>query len=109
MGIDQGTTISSLPIAGDRGDVEIRHGRLNDGAGRDVVVDYIQASNDPRRPERSGKRYSTSPEVRLIGPANERESGYCYCCCSGSEYSIAGMGKNPRERTIAEFQFATYR
>ena len=74
VGIDQGESVSSLPIVSDRGDVEVRHGRLNDGVGRDVLVDFIQdASIDPNHFERSGKRYSTSPEVRLIGPANERD------------------------------------
>lgn len=76
VGIDQGESISSLPITGNRGEVEVRHGRLNDGAGRDVLVDFIQgASIDPRHYDRSGKRYSTSPEVRLIGLANERQMG----------------------------------
>lgn len=76
VGVDQGEGVSSLPIVRNRGDVKVRHGRLNDGVGRDVLVDFLQgASIDSNHYERSGKRYNTSPEVRLIGPANERQMG----------------------------------
>ncbi len=73
VGIDQGESVARLPIVRNRGDVEVRHGRLNDGMGSDVVVDYISGSIDPPQFLRSGSRYNTSPAVRLIGPADGRD------------------------------------
>ena len=68
VGIDQGESVARLPIVRNRGDVEVRHGRLNDGVEREAVVDYIRIAMGLR-----GSRYNTRPEVRLIGPASGRD------------------------------------
>lgn len=73
VGIDQGEGISRLPIVGNRSNIEVRHGQLNDGMGRAAVVNYIRDAIDPPQFLRSGSRYNTNPEVRVIGPANGRD------------------------------------
>ncbi len=63
VGVDQGVEhIGNLPSTGERGDIEVRYGNLNDGAGRAMVQDYLV--------DAEVARYFTSPEVRLIGPAS---------------------------------------
>ena len=72
VGIDQGTThIGELSYVGNRGDIDIRHGGLNDGAGREIVVSYLEDSLSPGQPVR---RYDSGPEVRLIGSASANDA-----------------------------------
>ncbi|MCY4497852.1 MAG: hypothetical protein OXC14_11255, partial [Rhodospirillaceae bacterium] len=56
---------AALPVVGTRGDVEVRHGRLSDGVGEDVVSAYLSEAV-------SGvvQRYSVPPRLRIIGPAS---------------------------------------
>lgn len=69
VGVDQGTThIRNLPVTGERGKTEIRFGTLNDGVGREQVVKYINEATGG-----SISKYETAPEVRVIGPSNERD------------------------------------
>ena len=66
VGIDQGTEhVGRLPVTGHRGTAEIRHGRLNDGAGQSTVSAYL-----PDAIGNSVERHDASPVVRLIGPAS---------------------------------------
>ena len=69
VGVDQGTAhLGDLPIVGDRGDAEIRYGRLRDGAGRATVSAYLADAVVG-----SVNRYASGPVVRLIGAANESD------------------------------------
>ena len=69
VGVDQGTAhVGDLPVVGSRGDTEIRHGQLQDGAGRETVTAYLDDAVGT-----TVKRYSFSPEVRLIGAANDSD------------------------------------
>ena len=75
VGVDQGTDTTSgtehlgkLPAAGKRGDIALRHGRLNDGAGRDKVLRYLNQAAFPAQARRM-----TSPLVRIVGPASESD------------------------------------
>ncbi|MDE2904493.1 MAG: hypothetical protein OXQ28_00245 [Acidobacteriota bacterium] len=65
VGVDQGAEhTGSLPEVGRRGDITVRHGRVNDGAGRATVSAYlVDTVDDP------GLRYMTAPIVRLGGAA----------------------------------------
>ena len=72
VGVDQGTDtsrgtehIGNLPTAGKRDDIEIRYGRLNDGAGRNNVQRYLSQAGIP-----APARRMTSPLVRVVGPAS---------------------------------------
>ena len=55
VGVDQGSDIRGLQIVGTRGDTEIRHGSVADGAGSSTVHRYLQEAageeNHPRSPE----------------------------------------------------------
>jgi hypothetical protein len=65
VGVDQGTeNISELPVVGERGEFDIRHGRVNDGVGRQAVEDYLVGGEAVRR---------TRKEVRVIGTASATE------------------------------------
>ena len=56
---------AALPVVGERGDVEIRHGRLSDGVGEQVVSAYLAEAVGG-----SVQRYSSPPQLRIIGPAS---------------------------------------
>ncbi|MDE0002612.1 MAG: hypothetical protein OXQ29_07945 [Rhodospirillaceae bacterium] len=66
VGVDQGNAhIGSLLTVGSRGETSIRHGRLNDGAGRDTVFQYLtEVADSP------GIRWKTAPVVSYEGNAN---------------------------------------
>ena len=65
VGMDQGTeNIAELPVVGERGEFDIRHGRLNDGVGGQAVEDYLVGGGALRRSRK---------EVRVIGPASATE------------------------------------
>ena len=53
---------SDIPVVGERGDIEIRHGRLNDGVGDQVVSAYLADAVGG-----VVRRYSNPPQVRIIG------------------------------------------
>ncbi len=56
---------STLQVVGMRGDFEIRHGRLSDGVGEQVVSAYLaEAVNGVVQ------RYGSPPLLRIIGPAS---------------------------------------
>ena len=56
---------AALRVVGERGYTEIRHARLYDGVGRDVVSGYLDIAI-PNFVE----RFDTPPQVRVIGPAS---------------------------------------
>jgi hypothetical protein len=58
----EGDLASDLPVVGERGDIEIRHGRLNDGVGDQVVSAYLADAVGG-----VVRRYSNPPQVRIIG------------------------------------------
>ena len=41
VGVDQGESVGALPIIGERGAFDVRHGRVNDGAGAGTVNAYL--------------------------------------------------------------------
>ena len=55
VGVDQGSAIGGLSVVGERGETEIRHGRIADGAGLSTLRRYLQEAeglqNHPRSPE----------------------------------------------------------
>ena len=61
--------LSGLPAVAERGDVEVRYGRLSDGAGRAAVSAYL---SDATR-NAGLALWPEPPEVRLIGTSNARE------------------------------------
>ena len=62
--------LSDLPAAGERGNIEVRHGRLSDGAGRAAVTAYLSDASTGRA---SIPRWQTLPEVRLVGTSTAAE------------------------------------
>ena len=64
VGVDQGTDhIGSLELIGERGDFDIRHGELNDGAGLVLVREYLgqlMRSNEVYR-------HKVAPVVKFVG------------------------------------------
>ncbi len=69
VGIDQGQDRGSrLGVIGARGSTEIRYGKRNDGAGRGAVAGFLDQAS-------AGGvwRFSTPPEVRIIGAASPDE------------------------------------
>ena len=61
---------NALPVVVERGDVEIRHGRIPDGVGSNVVSAYLSEAS---RGFTSMPRWRNLPEVRLVGTSNARE------------------------------------
>ena len=61
---------AALPVVGERGNVEIRHGRIADGVGEEVVAAYLADAS-------AGlvQRYNTPPEVRIIGDTSPVDVG----------------------------------
>ena len=69
VGIDQETEhLGALGIVTSRGDNQVRFGFLNDGVGSQTLAAYLR---DAIRG--TVNRYSTAPEVRLIGPASDSD------------------------------------
>ncbi len=68
-GIDQaGSQLARLPSMDERGGATIHYGTLNDGAGRETVAAYLaQAWLGV------AGRFTSAPEVRVIGPSTARE------------------------------------
>ncbi len=64
-GVDQGLEhIGGLSVAATWGATSIRHGRLNDGAGRETLAAYLSEAAMPL------EKYTPSPTVRVIGGAS---------------------------------------
>ena len=55
----------ALPVAGQRGDVAVRHGRIPDGVGDNVVSAYLAEAIAG-----TAQRYASAPQLRVIGPAS---------------------------------------
>lgn len=62
--------LSDLPAVGERGDIEVRHGRLSDGAGRAAVAEYLR---DASTGFASIPRWQSPPEIRLVGTSTAVE------------------------------------
>ena len=62
--------LSNLPAVGERGDIQVRHGRLSDGAGRAAVAEYL---SDASQGLASMPRWQNLPEVRLVGTSTAAE------------------------------------
>ena len=66
VGVDQGTEhVGQLDVVGNRDDVEIRHGRLNDGVGAETMATYLSQVVDI-----FVLRYKSRPLVRFGGAAS---------------------------------------
>ena len=69
VGVDQGRAIGSLSRAGTRTGMDIRHGRVADGAGQAAVRRYLN--------EATAERYhSTPPSVRIVGSPGTQETNW---------------------------------
>ena len=64
------SSFSDLPAISERGDIEVRHGRLSDGAGRSAVTEYL---SDASQGYASVPRWQSLPEVRLVGTSTAAE------------------------------------
>ena len=69
VGVDQGAQhLGDLPAAGQRGGIDIRHGRLNHGVGLGEVRRYLtQVAGDPE------VRWKTAPVVRFGGDGDQAD------------------------------------
>ncbi|MDE0206645.1 MAG: hypothetical protein OXP66_11535 [Candidatus Tectomicrobia bacterium] len=68
VGVDQCTMhIGELPQVRSHGDVDVRHGQLDDAVGRETAVAYLKELLTPEDPIR---RYGSAPTLRLIGSAS---------------------------------------
>ena len=78
VGADQGNTLEGLRIVDERGDFDIRYGRLSDGAGAATLRSYLREQGhlyvDDRGEHNEIQRYTRGPEVRIIGPADARDA-----------------------------------
>ena len=68
VGIEQTGGLSRLPVVGERGPIMIRHGTVNDGAGRERVTDYLGTTMSS-----GAKRFVSAPNVEVIGSVTARE------------------------------------
>ena len=62
--------LSDLPVVGEIDQIEVRHGRLSDGAGAAAVSEYL---SDASRGFATVPRWQSLPEVRLVGASNAVE------------------------------------
>ena len=62
--------LADLPVVAARGNIEVRHGRLSDGAGRAAVVAYLSEASFGFA---SVPRWRSLPEVRLVGTSTAAE------------------------------------
>lgn len=78
VGIHQELDVSSLSVAGRRGETVMRHGRLDDGAGRTAVAEYLSEVYGPDNyiygVDDRAERYASPPVVRVIGDATPHET-----------------------------------
>lgn len=66
VGVDQGVAVRTLPKVGTRGNIEVRYGPLDDGAGSDTLSRYLSATvDDP------GLRWKSPPVVRFGGDGGD--------------------------------------
>ena len=65
VGVDQGNAIGAFPVVGTRGDVDIRHGAIADGAGLSLQR-YLQEAGGE-------KNHPRSPELQLSEAMTHRE------------------------------------
>ena len=76
VGLYQEPGVEDLPVAGSRSGTAIRHGRVDNGAGRAALAQYLAEAYGPDN-EFDGDgivdRYVMPPAVRVIGQANSRE------------------------------------
>ena len=69
VGVDQGRAIASLPTVGTRTDMDIRHGRVADGAGQANVQSYLD--------DAAGERWHSAPAlIRMVGSPDERQRNW---------------------------------
>ena len=61
---------AALPVATERGDTEVRYGRLSDGVGEQVVAAYL---DEARGSFATALRWEGVPEVRLVGAPRARD------------------------------------
>lgn len=72
VAINQGTAhVGNLREIGTRANIEVQHGRLNDGVGRTTVAEFLMETSP-----RTVRRYGGSPQVRVIGSATAREQQF---------------------------------
>ena len=62
------TRLDQLPLADERGAINIHYGHFNDGAGRETVAAYLAEAWAG-----VAGRFTTAPTVRVIGPSTARE------------------------------------
>lgn len=78
VGIHQELDVSRLSVAGRRGGTVMRHGRLDDGAGRTTVAEYLAEAYGPENhvygTDDRAERYASPPVVRVIGDATPDET-----------------------------------
>lgn len=78
VGIHQKLDVSSLSVAGRRGETVMRHGRLDGGAGRTAVAEYLSEVYGPDNyiygVDDRAERYASPPVVRVIGDATPHET-----------------------------------
>lgn len=73
VGVDQtASALRSLPTVAERGNFDIRYGRLNDGNGRAAVAAYLEDADGRHEPPL--QRYVQGPEVRVFGSASARDT-----------------------------------
>ena len=77
----------ALAVVGERGEVEVRHGRLSDGVGRQVVSWYLDEASSGYN---SVPRWRHVPEVRLVGTPNTRDRRLVICRRSACERRPSG-------------------
>ena len=62
--------VAALPIVGERGTTQIRHGRIGDGLGATAVSAYLSQVSGS-----AVSRWSTPPTVRMTGHASANDTG----------------------------------
>ena len=72
VGVDQGEGVGALPIIGERGAFDVRHGRVSDGAGAGTVSAYVDEVVD-RFASGHPLRYRRRPLVRFGGRADAHD------------------------------------
>ena len=104
VGADQGTThIGELSYVGSRNNVDVRHGRLDDGAGRETVVAYLQ---DSLAPDQIIRRYDTGPTVRLIGSASPNDAKKLTAAVQLVNAALPSSGKMSIGDAMPDFSLA---
>lgn len=69
VGVDQGNQhIGGLPIIVERDETAVHHGYLNDGVGRDTVIDYLESTSGSQV-----NRYTNPPQIQMIGQTSAED------------------------------------